>query len=828
MATGEQEKIIAINIADEMRTAYIDYSMSVIVARALPDVRDGLKPVHRRVLYGMHELGLSPSKSFKKSARIVGEVLGKYHPHGDSSVYDAMVRMAQDWTLRYPIVQGQGNFGSIDGDEPAAMRYTEARLARTAEELLADLNKNTVSFQPNFDDSLQEPTVLPAKLPNLLINGSSGIAVGMATNMPPHNLNEIMDGIVAYIDDQEITIEGLMQYIQGPDFPTGAIIYGCQGIQEAYRTGRGRVLMRAKATIETTPAGREQIIVTEIPYMVNKSLLIEKTAQLVNGKKLEGIADLRDESDKDGLRIVYDLKKDAIGQVVLNNLYKHTALQCSFGVNNVALVAGKPQTLNLKALIQHFVTHRHEVLVKKTQYELNQANKRLHILAGYLIALDNLDQIIALIRAAKDPETAKQGLMHRYELSEIQAKAILEMRLQRLTGMERDKVIQEHQEVSQLITRLQEILSDKALRMQLIKEDLLMLKERYGDARRTVIEYNADELTLEDMIQEEDMVITISSQGYIKRTPLTEYRTQTRGGVGARSTTTKEDDFITHLFVASTHEYLLIFTNFGQVYWKKVYTLPEGSKTAKGRAVQNLIPIAPGDQVQSIIKVKSLADRAYVESHYLLMCTKQGIIKKTLLAAYANPRTNGIHAIKINEGDQLLEVKLTQGDNHIIMALRSGRAIHFHEHDVRSMGRVAAGVKGVTLASSDDRVIGMVAITQPDTDLLVVAEKGVGKRSAVADYRITKRGGKGVKTLQVTEKTGALTAIKAVTDTDELLLINKSGIAIRISVNTLRVMGRNTQGVRLIRLNAGDEIASVAKIETTLPAISPEESETLA
>lgn len=816
MATGAQEKIISINIADEMRGAYIDYSMSVIISRALPDVRDGLKPVHRRVLYGMHELGLTHNKPFKKAARIVGEVLGKYHPHGDTSVYDAMVRMAQEWSLRYPLIQGQGNFGSIDGDEPAAMRYTEARLAHTAEELLADLNKDTIDLQPNFDDSLQEPTVLPAKLPNLLINGSSGIAVGMATNMPPHNLVEVINGTIAYIDDNAISLRGLMQHIKGPDFPTRGIIYGYQGIQEAYKTGRGRVVMRAKATIETTPSGKEQIIVTEIPYMVNKSILIEKTAQLANDKKLEGIADIRDESDKEGLRIVYDLKKDAIGQVVLNNLYKHTVLQASFGVNNVALVAGKPQLLSLKELIQHFVAHRHEVLMRKTQYELKQAEKRLHILKGYLIALDNLGSIIKLIRASQDPEIAKQGLMQGYQLSEVQAKAILDMRLQRLTGMEGEKIVQEHEEVTQLIARLQEILSDKALRMQLIKDDLEELKERYGDARRTVIDHDSDELTVEDMIADKEMVITISSQGYIKRTPLAEYRTQGRGGVGTRSTTTKEDDFITHLFVASAHQYLLIFTTLGKVYWKKVYTLPEGSKTAKGRAIQNLIPIAPGDQVQSVIQVKSLEDTAYVDSHYLLMCTVQGTIKKTSLAAYARPRTNGIHAIKINERDKLLEVKLTKGDNHIIMALRSGRAIHFHERDIRSMGRLAAGVKGVTLAHQDDRVVGMVAIYQPNADLLVVSEKGIGKRSAVADYRITKRSGKGVKTLHITPKTGALAAIKAVTDTDELLIINKLGTAIRIPVSELRVMGRNTQGVRLIRLNGEDEVASVAKIEEKL------------
>lgn len=816
MTTESHQNIIPINIVDEMRTAYIDYSMSVIIARALPDVRDGLKPVHRRVLYGMHELGLASNKPFKKSARIVGEVLGKYHPHGDASVYDAMVRMAQDWSLRYPLVQGQGNFGSIDGDEPAAMRYTEARLARTAEEMLADLNKDTVDFQANFDDSLQEPTVLPAKLPSLLINGSSGIAVGMATNMPPHNLSEVIDGTIAYIDNNDITIEELMQHIKGPDFPTSGIIYGYQGIREAFQTGRGKILMRAKATIETTPTGKEQIIVTEIPYMVNKALMIEKTAQLVNEKRIEGISDIRDESDKDGLRIVYDLKKDAIGQVVLNNLYKNTSLQFSFGVNNVALVAGKPKTLNLKELIQHFVAHRHEVLLRKTQYELIQAQKRLHILDGYLIALDNLDAIIALIRASKDAEIAKQGLMESYQLSEIQAKAILELRLQRLTGMERDKILQEHRETTQLIDYLQLILNDKTKQMDLIKEELLELKERYGDARRTVIEHNTDEITLEDMIAEEDMVITISQQGYIKRTPLSEYRIQNRGGVGARSTGTKEDDTITHLFIASTHQYLLIFTKLGKVFWKKVYTLPEGTKTSKGRAIQNLIPIAPGDQVQCVIKVRDLEDQAYVGSRFILMCTIQGVIKKTPLSAYINPRTNGIQAIKINEGDQLLAVKLTKGDNHVIMAVRSGRAIHFHEKDVRAMGRVAAGVRGIRLANKEDRVVGMITVYQPDIDLLVVAEKGVGKRSAAVDYRITKRGGKGVKTLNITNKTGALVAIEAVTNGDELLIINTSGIAIRISVDSLRVMGRNTQGVRLIRLNEGDAITSIAKVTENL------------
>ena len=815
MATGGKENIILINIEDEMRGAYIDYSMSVIVARALPDVRDGFKPVHRRVLYGMHGLGLSAHKPFKKAARIVGEVLGKYHPHGDGSVYDAMVRMAQEWSLRYPLVGGQGNFGSVDGDAPAAMRYTEARLTRSAEEMLTDIDKDTVDFQPNFDDSLKEPVVFPAKLPNLLINGTSGIAVGMATNMPPHNLREVIDGIIAYINDNDITIEGLMQYIIAPDFPTGGIIYGYQGIKEAYETGRGKVVVRAQADIEKTASGRDQIIVTAIPYMVNKSVMIEKTAQLVNEKKIEGISDIRDESDKDGLRVVYELKRDALASVVLNNLYKQTALQTSFGINNVALVAGRPQLLNLKELIQHFVVHRHEVIARKTHYELNQAEKKQHILEGYLIALDNLDSIITLIRSSKDPEIAKESLIQRYRLSVIQAKAILEMRLQRLTGLEREKIIKEYEEVKQLIARLQAILADKALRMQLIKEELATMKERYGDDRRTAIEHNADELSIEDMIPDEEMVITISNEGYIKRTPLADYKTQGRGGVGSRGAATKQDDFTAYLFVASAHNYLLIFTEFGQVYWKKVYTIPEGSKTAKGRAIQNLINIAPGDQVKSVIKVKSLEDTAYVDSHYVIMCTEQGTIKKTSLAAYARPRVNGIHAIRVNEGDRLLEVKLTEGDSHILMALKSGRAIRFHERDVRPMGRVAAGVRGITLAGTDDRVVGLVSTHQTQEDLLVVSEKGFGKRSAVEDYRITKRGGKGVKTLQITEKTGMLVAIKAVTDTDELMIINQSGITIRIAVGDLRVMGRATQGVRLIRLDKEDKISSVAKIETS-------------
>jgi len=811
MAT-ESSHIIPINIVDEMRTAYIDYSMSVIISRALPDVRDGLKPVHRRVLYGMSELGLVHNKPFKKSARIVGEVLGKYHPHGDGSVYDAMVRMAQEWSLRYPLVQGQGNFGSVDGDEPAAMRYTEARLARFAEEMLADLNKETVDLQTNFDESLQEPTVLPSKLPNLLLNGSSGIAVGMTTNMPPHNLTEVINGIIAYIDNNEISIEELMQHITGPDFPTRGIIYGTQGLQEAYRTGRGRILMRAKAVIEQSQTGKEQIIVTEIPYMVNKAALIEKTAQLVNEKKIEGISDIRDESDKDGLRIVYDLKKDAISQVVLNTLYKHTTLQSSFSVNNVDLVEGAPKILNLHELIKHFVNHQHEVLVRKTNYELKQAQKRLHILDGYLIALDNLDAIINLIRASNDAEIAKQNLIQDFQFSELQAKAILELRLQRLTGLERSKIIQEHTDITQLIEELQALLADKDLRMGVIKKELKVLQERYGDARRTVIEQAIDDITIEDMIAEEDMVITISKQGYIKRTSLSEYRVQTRGGTGARSTGTKEDDVITNLFIASTHHYLFIFTTQGRLFWKKVYTLPEGSKVAKGRAIQNLIPIANGDTVQSVIAVKDLQDKTAIDDTYILMCTIQGLIKKTPLSAYINQRTSGIQAIKLNEGDSLLEVKLTQGNHHIIIAASSGRAAHFHETNVRSMGRMTAGVKAIKLENEADRVIGMVTVDNPEVNLLIVSEKGLGKRAAIADFRITQRGAKGVKTMKVTDKTGSLVAIETVSDEDELLIIKKSGIAIRISVSTLRIMGRNTQGVRLVKINEGDSITSIARI----------------
>ncbi len=821
-----RQNIIPINIEDEMRGAYIDYSMSVIVSRALPDVRDGLKPVHRRVLYGMLDLGVNYNKPYKKSARIVGEVLGKYHPHGDSSVYDTMVRMAQNWSLRYTLVDGQGNFGSIDGDSPAAMRYTEARLRRLAEELLSDINKETVDFQSNFDDSLTEPTVLPGKAPNLLMNGSSGIAVGMATNMAPHNLREIVDGIIAYIDNREITIVELMKHITAPDFPTGGIIYGYQGVQEAFLTGRGRIVIRAKAEIVTSNTGKDQIVVTEVPYMVNKAMMIEKTAALVNEKKIEGISDIRDESDRDGYRVVYDLKKDAIPNVVLNNLFKYTQLQSSFGVNNVALVKGRPQTLNLKDLIVHFVDHRHEVIVRRTRYELSEAEKRAHILEGYLIALDHLDEVIALIRNSKDPEVAREGLMVQFNLSEIQAKAILEMRLQRLTGLERDKIQNEYKEVKALIDRLNEILANESVRMGIIKDELAEIKERYGDERRTLVVHSDDDITMEDMIPNEEMVITISNQGYVKRTILSEYRTQGRGGFGSKSATTKEDDFTEHLFIGHAHNYLLIFTEFGQVYWKKVYEIPEGTKTSKGRAIQNLLNIQPGDKVKAVLNVKGLDDSEYINNTFVILCTEKGTIKKTSLEAYSRPRANGITAITINEGDRLLNAALTNGANDIIIAKSEGKAVRFKESDVRPMGRTATGVRGVTLESDLDKVIGMVCISREDANLLVVSEKGFGKRSSIEDYRITRRGGKGVKTINITEKTGKLVAIKEVVDNDDLMIINKSGISIRISVAQLRVMGRATQGVRLIKLNEDDAISSVEKIQKIEGDLTEEETTT--
>lgn len=813
MAEGANENIIPINIEDEMRGAYIDYSMSVIISRALPDVRDGLKPVHRRILFGMLELGVNYNKPYKKSARIVGEVLGKYHPHGDAAVYSTMVRMAQEWSLRYPLVDGQGNFGSIDGDSPAAMRYTEARLKRIAEEMLSDINKNTVDFQPNFDDSLKEPTVLPGKLPNLLLNGTSGIAVGMATNMPPHNLTEVVNGVTAYIDNNEITIPELMEHITAPDFPTGGIIYGYTGVKSAFETGRGSIVMRAKAEFTTTSTGREQIIVTEIPYMVNKAAMIEKTAALINDKKIEGISDIRDESDRNGLRIVYDLKKDAIPNIVLNHLYKYTQLQSSFGVNNIALVKGRPQTLNLKDIIKYYVEHRHDVVIRRTQYELDEAEKRAHILEGYLIALDNLDEVIDLIRKSKDPDEARDGLIEKFKLSEIQAKAILEMRLQRLTGLERDKIQKEYQEVKELIAELKDILANEDRRMNIIKDELVQIKERYGDERRTDIVHSADDLSVEDMIPNDEMVITISHQGYIKRSPLSEYRTQGRGGVGSRGVSTKDDDFTELLFIARAHNYLLIFTENGKVFWKKVYGIPEGGKTSKGRAIQNLINIEPGDNVRAVINVDSLTDEEYVSNNFVVMCTEKGTIKKTALEAYSRPRQNGINAITVRDGDRLLEARLTNGDNHIVIAKRNGKAIHFHESDVRPMGRTAAGVRAVRLEGDDDRVVGMACIIREEANLLVVSEKGYGKRSNIEDYRITKRGGKGVKTINITEKTGKLVALKEVVDSDDLMIINRSGITIRLEVSGLRVMGRATQGVKLIRLNDTDEISSVEKIE---------------
>ncbi|NBB18885.1 DNA gyrase subunit A [Runella sp. CRIBMP] len=808
--------IIPINIEDEMRTAYIDYSMSVIISRALPDARDGLKPVHRRVLYTMFESGFLHNRPYKKSARTVGDVMAKYHPHGDASIYDTMVRMAQPWSLRYMLVDGQGNFGSLDGDSPAAMRYTESRLKRIAEEMLQDINKETVNFQPNYDDSDEEPTVLPAKLPNLLLNGSSGIAVGMATNMAPHNLTEVIDGTIAYIDNNSITVQELIQYVKAPDFPTGAIIYGYQGVRSAYETGRGRVVMRAVATFEQTKTGREQIVITEIPYMVNKADMIKRIADMVNDKRLDGISAIRDESDRDGIRIVFELKKDSIPNIVLNHLYKFTPLQSSFSINNVALVKGRPALLNLKDLIKYYVEHRVEVITRRTQYDLREAEKRAHILQGLLIALDNLDAVIKLIRSARDPETARNGLIEQFSLSEPQARAILEMRLQRLTGMERDKIIAEFEELMKLIADLQDILANEVRKFQIIKDELTDLRARYGDARRSKIEYAAEEFADEDMIADEEMLITISHQGYVKRTPIGEYRTQGRGGVGSRGVTTKDDDFTEHLFSATMLNYLLIFTEFGKLFWLKVYEIPEGSKTAKGRPIQNLINIESGDKVRAVINVRTLSDADYINNNYIIMCTEDGTIKKTLLEAYSRPRANGIAAITINEGDRLLDVALTNGDNHIIIASKEGKAVRFHESRVRPMGRTAAGVKGIELGGegTTNKAIGMLCVSNLEKQLMVVSENGYGKRSQIEDYRETNRGAKGVTTLNITEKVGSLVAIKEVSDSDDLMIINKSGIAIRMSVTEIRVAGRNTQGVRLIKLNEGDEISSVTRIES--------------
>jgi DNA gyrase subunit A len=810
----EGEKIVRINIEEEMKTAYIDYSMSVIVSRALPDVRDGFKPVHRRVLYGMLDLGVMANRPYKKSARIVGEVLGKYHPHGDSSVYDTMVRMAQPWSLRYPLVDGQGNFGSVDGDSPAAMRYTEARLKKIAEEMLADIDKDTVDFKLNFDDTLQEPTVLPAKIPNLLVNGASGIAVGMATNMPPHNLREVCEAIIAYIDNREIAAEELLKFVKAPDFPTGGIIYGYNGVKEALLTGRGRVMMRAKAIIENMDNGRERIIVTEIPYMVNKAEMIKKTADLVNDKKIEGISDIRDESGRDGMRIVYEIKRDAMASVVLNNLFKHTPLQTSFSVNNIALVGGRPLMLNLKDLIHYYVEHRHEVLIRKTKFELAEAEKRAHILEGLLIALDHLDEVIALIRASQTPDEAKAGLMEKFALSEIQSKAILEMRLQRLTGLERDKIKAEYAELMKMIDYFRKVLASEELRMLLLKKEVAEVSEKYGDDRRTEIVYAADDISMEDMIEDEAVVITISHMGYIKRTPLSEYRTQNRGGRGSLGSNTRDEDFVEHLFVATNHNYILLFTQKGKCFWLKVYEIPEGNKQFKGRAIQNLISIEPDDKVFAFINVRTLEDEQYINNNFIVMCTKQGVIKKTSLEAYSRVRQNGINAISINDGDELIEAKLTNGNNEILLAVKSGRAIRFNESTVRTVGRNSIGVRGISLDNNHDEVIGMVCVQDPKSEsILVVSEKGYGKRSDLEDYRITNRGGKGVKTLNVTEKTGNLIAIKCVTETDDLMIINKSGITIRMDVKDLRVMGRATQGVKLIRLDDDDSIASVAKVD---------------
>jgi len=805
------EKLIPINIEDEMKSAYIDYSMSVIVSRALPDVRDGLKPVHRRVLFGMHELGIRANSAHKKSARIVGEVLGKYHPHGDSSVYDTMVRMAQEWSLRYLLVDGQGNFGSIDGDSPAAMRYTEARMKKISEDLLADIDKDTVDLQLNFDDTLEEPTVLPTRVPNLLINGASGIAVGMATNMPPHNLSEVVDGTIQYIDDNDISIETLIETIKAPDFPTGGIIYGYEGVKEAFLTGRGKVVMRGNANIEMVK-DRECIIVTEIPYQVNKAEMIRKTAELVNDKKIEGISNIRDESDRNGMRIVYVLKRDAIPNIVLNKLYKFTALQSSFSVNNIALVQGRPQLLNLKELIHYFVEHRHDVVVRRTKFELRKAEERAHILKGLIIASDNIDEVIAIIRGSSNADEARANLIAKFELSEIQAKAIVEMRLRQLTGLEQDKLRTEYDDLLVTISDLKDILDKKDRRMDIIKEELLQIKEKYGDERRSKIEYAGGNFSIEDMIPDDKMVITISHAGYIKRTPLTDYKTQNRGGVGQKASTTRNEDFLENLFIGTNHQYMLFFTQKGKCFWMRVYEIPEGSRISKGRAIQNLINIEQDDRVKAFICTQDLRDEEYINNHYVIMATKKGQVKKTSLEQYSRPRANGINAITVKDEDELLEAKLTNGNSQILLAVRSGKAIRFEESKTRPMGRGASGVRGITLADANDEVVGMVSVNDMDTNILVVSENGYGKRSDLDDYRITNRGGKGVKTISVTNKTGSLVTIKNVTDQDDLMIINKSGIAIRMGVSDLRVMGRATQGVKLINLREDDSIAAVAKV----------------
>ena len=822
---AEGEKLIPINIEDEMKSAYIDYSMSVIVSRALPDVRDGLKPVHRRVLFGMHELGIRSNTAFKKSARIVGEVLGKYHPHGDTSVYDAMVRMAQEWSLRYLLVDGQGNFGSIDGDSPAAMRYTEARMRKMSEDLLADIDKDTVDHQLNFDDTLKEPKVLPTRVPNLLINGASGIAVGMATNMPPHNITEVIDGTIQYINDNDISIDELIQTIKAPDFPTGGTIYGYDGVRDAFHTGRGRVVLRAKANIEEVK-GRECIIVTEIPFQVNKAEMIRKTAEMVNDKKIEGISNIRDESDRNGMRVVYILKRDAIPNIVLNKLYKYTSLQSSFSVNNIALVKGRPQLLNLKEMIHYFVEHRHEVVVRRTKYELRKAEERAHILEGLIIASDNIDKVIALIRSSSNADEARAKLIENFKLSEIQAKAIVEMRLRQLTGLEQDKLRTEYDELMKTIEDLKDILDKKERRMQIITDELLVIKDKYGDERRSVIEFAGGNFSIEDMIPDEKVVITISHAGYIKRTPLSEYKTQHRGGVGQKASTTRNEDFLEHLFVGTNHQYMLFFTQKGKCFWMRVYEIPEGSKTAKGRAIQNLINIEQDDKVKAFINTQDLKDEEYINSHYVIMATKKGQVKKTLLEQYSRPRANGINAITIKDEDELLEAKLTTGNSQILLAVKSGKAIRFEEDKTRPMGRSASGVRGITLNGPSDEVIGMVSVSDSETEILVVSENGYGKRSSLDDYRTTNRGGKGVKTLSITDKTGELVSIKNVSDLDDLMIINKSGIAIRMDVADLRVMGRATQGVKLINLKGSDTIAAVAKVmkdDEEIPEVSEDD-----
>jgi len=810
MADGE--KILRINIEEEMKSAYIDYSMSVIVSRALPDVRDGLKPVHRRVLFGMSELGVFSNRSHKKSARIVGEVLGKYHPHGDSSVYDAMVRMAQEWSLRYPLVEGQGNFGSVDGDSPAAMRYTEARLRKIAEESMADLDKNTVDFQLNFDDTLEEPTVMPTRVPTLLINGTSGIAVGMATNMAPHNLTDSIDAIVAYIENHDIEISELTEILKAPDFPTGGIIYGYNGVREAYETGRGRIVVRAKSEIEVTDSGREKIIITEIPYLVNKAELIRKTADLINEKKIEGISYINDESDRQGMRIVIIIKRDSSAYVVLNNLLKYTQLQTAFNVNNIALVKGRPRTLNLKQIITYFVNHRHDVVVRRSQYELDQAEKRAHILEGLLKALDHIDEVIALIRASRTPDEARDGLMEKFGFTEIQTRAILDMRLQRLVGLERDKLRTEYDELMKMIEYYKKVLSDEGLRMEIIKEELLEVKEKFGDERRTALVPDEGEFDPEDFYADDDMVITISKLGYIKRTPLHEFRTQNRGGVGAKGSTTRDEDFMVNMFVATMHNTILFFTENGKCYWLKVYQIPEGARATKGRAIQNLINIEKEDTVKTFINVKNLKENDYINNNYIVLATKKGVIKKTRLEAYSRPRQNGINAILVREGDTLLDARLTDGNMQMMLAVRSGKAIRFHEETVRAVGRTASGVKGVTLGGPKDEVVGMVTAKPGEQDILVISKNGFGKRSNLEDYRFTNRGGKGVKTINITDKTGDLIAMKAVTDDDDLMIITENGIAIRLAVRGVRVMGRNTQGVRLINLKDGDQIAAATQV----------------